>query len=96
MALADVAEVIDSMNHAMAAIVAAVAQQSAATGDISQSANQAADGVDRVKELVDRLVGVAAKTGDAVATVARSSTELTGQSAVLRREVMGFLDHVRS
>jgi len=92
----DVTEVINTMNQAMAAIVTAVSQQSAATDDIGHNATQAADGARQVSGFVETLVDVTAKVGTAATTASNASLKVGSHSAALRDEIRGFLANVRS
>ena len=92
----DVSEVINKMNQAMAAIVAAVAQQSSATDGIGHNAEQAADGARQVSGFVETLVDITTKVGTAATGASDSASKLGAHSATLRDEVQEFLVTVRS
>ena len=75
-------------------ISSAVASQSAAMRDISQSVQSAADFTRRVSDQIKEVQGTATETELAADGVLHASADLAQQTDLLQAEVSGFLNAV--
>jgi methyl-accepting chemotaxis protein len=94
-AVASIAQTIHSLSSGSASISTAVAGQSVAMRDISQTVQSAADFTRRVSEQIQEVQGTATETGQAADGVLHASAELAQQTDLLEAEVAGFLDAMR-
>ena len=76
------------------AVSAAVEEQSAATGEISQNVTSAADGAKLVVTVLDEVAGAATETRESAESVLSASQAVEAAAAELRHEVEGFLARV--
>jgi methyl-accepting chemotaxis protein len=76
------------------AVSAAVEEQSAATGEISQNVASASDGAKVVVHVLGDVSGAAAQTRESAENVLSASQAVEAAAAELRREVEGFLARV--
>ena len=75
-------------------VSAAVEQQNAATGEISQNVTGAADGAKLVVSVLSDVAGAATETRQSAESVLTASEAVETAAADLRREVEGFLERV--
>lgn len=87
---------IGEIDAATASMAAALEQQSAATGEISRSAQEAAVGTDAVTDNIGSVQTAATQTGQAAENVRTASDDLARQSETLKSEVARFLQDVRA
>ena len=87
---------ISEIDAATASMAAALEQQSAATGEISRSAQEAAVGTDAVTDNIGSVQTAATQTGQAAENVRTASDDLARQSETLKSEVARFLQDVRA
>jgi methyl-accepting chemotaxis protein len=85
---------MDDVNSYTGAIAAAVAQQGAATTEISQNVQQAAQGTQIVTTNIADLSGAVDQTAASAEHVVRASGELSTRTEELRGEVDRFLARV--
>jgi len=76
------------------AVSAAVEEQGAATGEISQNVASASDGAKVVVSALDEVSGAAAQTRQSAENVLTASQAVEAAAAELRREIEGFLARV--
>ncbi|MBB6253426.1 methyl-accepting chemotaxis protein [Nitrospirillum iridis] len=95
-AIDDIGKTISTINEISSAIAAAVEEQSATTGEITRSVQEAANGTQRVSDNIVHVSEVAHQTGDAAGRVLESSEALSSQSEALRHEVEVFLRRIRA
>jgi methyl-accepting chemotaxis protein len=76
------------------AVSAAVEEQSAATGEISQNVASASDGARLVVTVLDEVAGAATETRQSAESVLTASQAVEAAAAELRQEVEGFLARV--
>ena len=87
--------VIEDLSGISASVASAVEQQAAATREISRNVDQAAVGTGEVSRSICGVETAARETGQAAAQISHSSTDLSDQANLLKREVARFLDEVR-
>jgi len=87
---------VTQVSEVAIAIASAVQQQGAATRDIAANIAQAAHGTELVASIISGVSRSAGQTGGAAGQVLSSATELSDQSAELKREVEAFLTAVRA
>jgi methyl-accepting chemotaxis protein len=73
-----------------------VEEQSAAMGEISSNASQAATGAADVADGIARVQGASVEVGNVAGSVKTASDDLAGQAEKLRAEVDGFLSRIRA
>ncbi|MEE7504588.1 methyl-accepting chemotaxis protein [Methylobacterium mesophilicum] len=95
-AMAQIARTIAAVNEISGAIAATVVQQTAATGEISRNAGEAARGTEGVSANVARVLAAAREAGSAAAQVQSAASELATQSLTVKREVDSFLSDIRA
>lgn len=95
-AIAEIRKTIVSVSEITTAIASAVHQQSAATAEISRNVQQASSGTQEVTTNIVTVSEAAVQTGTGARSVLDSSTTLSEQSSVLRREVDRFLETIRA
>ena len=95
-AISSISQVINEMGGISASVAAAVEQQSAATAEIARNVDQAATGTQEVSRNIGSVESAAQETGGAATQISESSGELSKQADLLKREVVRFLDQVRS
>ena len=95
-AMAQIARTIAAVNEISGAIAATVVQQTAATGEISRNAGEAARGTEGVSASVARVLAAAREAGSAAAQVQSAASELATQSLTVKREVASFLSDIQA
>ncbi len=95
-AIGDIVEAVEGMDEVTRSVAQAVEEQDAATRDISSAAQAAAAGATRSQASVAEVEEVAIQAGENANGLATAMAELSGRSESLRREVDGFLAHVRA
>ncbi|WCS28307.1 methyl-accepting chemotaxis protein [Methylobacterium sp. NMS14P] len=95
-AMAQIARTIAAVNEISGAIAATVVQQTAATGEISRNAGEAARGTEGVSANVARVLAAAREAGSAAAQVQSAASELATQSLTVKREVDSFLSDIQA
>ncbi|MGY2052990.1 methyl-accepting chemotaxis protein [Methylobacterium sp. JK268] len=95
-AIGQIAGRIREIDAVTASIAAAVEEQGAATQEIVRNVAQAAAGTGEVTANIAGVARASEETGAAATQVLTSATDLSQQSAVLGREVEGFLQTVRA
>jgi len=94
-AVTSIAQTIHSLSNGSNSISTAVASQSVAMRDISQTLQSAADFTRRVSDQIQEVQGTATQTGQAAEGVLQASAELARQTDRLEAEVSGFLNAMR-
>ena len=87
---------IDRINEFANAIAAAVEQQGAATQEIAVSVQRAADGTREMSDNINQVNETSAMVKETAHDLLDSSNEMRAQANTLRRQVMEFLNTVRS
>ena len=95
-AIQDIGQTIVRLNGIATTIAAAVEQQGTATGNIAVNVHQAALGTQEVCGSVTGVEHAAVETGRVADHVLHAAETLSADAAQLRREVDGFLEHVRA
>jgi methyl-accepting chemotaxis protein len=95
-AIQDIGQTIVRLSGIATAIATAVEQQGTATGNIAINVHQAALGTQEVSGSVAGVEHAAVETGRVADHVLHAAETLSADAAQLRREVDGFLDHVRA
>jgi methyl-accepting chemotaxis protein len=91
-----IGKTISQMDGISSMIASAIEQQSAATQEISRSVQAAAAGTQEVSQNIGEVTNAAGETGNMAGLVLNASTALSGQTAMLRESVQGFLHKVRA
>lgn len=86
---------IEQMSVIATVIASAVEQQGAATREIAGNVNQAAQGTREVSRITVGVTQAACNVGANSGEVLEAASDLAGQAAELRLQVMQFLDKVR-
>jgi methyl-accepting chemotaxis protein len=86
---------IGNISEISTAIASAVAQQGAATAEISRNVQQAASGTSSVSRNISGVASTAKGTGTAAHNVLAASTRLSEQADALRTQVDRFLSAVK-
>jgi len=94
-AITEIAAVIVQVDEVNAAIAGAVTQQDAATRDMANNAQAAAEATRQSADLCERVVSVGQSTGEAADRMTGLATTLHGQAQRLADEVGAFIRHVR-
>jgi methyl-accepting chemotaxis protein len=87
---------IGEINEIATAIAAAVEEQGAATREIARNVQQAATGTNEVSSNIAGVTQSSGEVGHSAGQLLSAAGELSSQSELLRREVDGFLDTVRT
>jgi methyl-accepting chemotaxis protein len=95
-ALRSIGGTIRRMNEIAAAIADAVEQQGTATQEIAHGVQQAAAGAAEVDGTMEQVTEMVRRSGTQAGDVVNAATTLTGQSAVLAREVAEFLEALKA
>jgi methyl-accepting chemotaxis protein len=93
-AIGRIADRMQEINTHAAAVAAAVQQQNAATGEISQNVASAARGTKEIVTVLADVAGAAIETRGSAETVMTVSEAVETAAADLRAEVEGFLQKV--
>ena len=94
--MGDVAHVVQQVEAFSAAIATAMEEQNTATGVISESIHQAAQGTQQVNDNVRTVSETSQKTGEASNFVQMRASELATSADRLKTEVSGFIAQVRA
>jgi methyl-accepting chemotaxis protein len=95
-AIVAMATTIRDMNQIAAEVAAAVEQQRAATHEIAQSVQRAANSAQDVKHSIDGVEDATAATDEEANRVLNAARQLSQQAEDLRAEVNQFIDGVRA
>ncbi|MFE1598822.1 methyl-accepting chemotaxis protein [Methylobacterium sp. ID0610] len=95
-AIRQIGGTIVSVNEITGAIAETVAQQTAATNEISRNASEAARGTVDVSANVARVLSSAGETGSAAGQVLSAAAELATQSLTVKQEVDRFLAEIQA
>ncbi|WP_029008404.1 methyl-accepting chemotaxis protein [Azospirillum halopraeferens] len=95
-AIRTISDAVDTISNTVTGIAEAMTQQGTATREIAANVHQAAEGTQEVKRNITEVTTAASKTGSAADAVLSASRELSRQAEMLRGEVRGFLNKVRS
>ncbi len=87
---------IGRISDVTTAIAAAVEQQGAATRNIAESIQRASGGTNEIAGAIGEVTAAAGETSGAATQVQSTSSALSSQSEVLRREVNEFLQNLRA
>ncbi len=87
---------IDRMNAIAGSVAAALDQQSAATREISHNVQQAARGTHAVSGNIAGVNQAATESGSVATQVLGAAGRLSREAELLRREVAGFIDTIRT
>ena len=87
---------IDALNNATAAIAASMEQQTTATGEISRSAQEAAQGTELVSQNLARVQSTTETTAKTSESGSQAASQLAGQSEELDTAVEAFLSKLRA
>jgi methyl-accepting chemotaxis protein len=93
-AISRIATRMKEIDNCATTVSAAVEEQSAATGEISQNVAGAAGGAKLVVSVLDEVAGAASETRQSAESVLTASQAVELAAAELRREVEGFLARV--
>ena len=91
-----IVKTIDTIQHASEAIAGAVEQQGAATGEIAQNTQRAAQGTAAVSHNISGVGTAAGMTGAAATQLMGLSETMSGNSVTLRQEVEAFILSLRA
>ncbi|SMH62813.1 Methyl-accepting chemotaxis protein [Azospirillum lipoferum] len=95
-AIIAIAAMVSDIDRVAGAIAISVEQQGAATRDIARNIQEAASGAGSLSSHSAILTDAVSETGSAAGRVLHAADELSAQSNHLRREVVRFLDEIRS
>jgi methyl-accepting chemotaxis protein len=95
-AITSISRVIAEIGEIGATVASAVSEQTAATGEIARNVEQAAMGTQEVSRSIGMVEQAARDTGSAAEQISSSSSDLSRQADILKREVSRFLDQVRT
>lgn len=95
-AMSEIRGTIGRINEISSGIAAAVEEQSAATQEISNNAQQAANGTDEVNRNISGVSRASENAGSASSQVLNAAGDLSRQSHALADEVDGFIAKVRA
>lgn len=95
-AIHNISGIISKISEISSTIAAAVEEQGAATSEISQNAQLAANGTNSVSENIANVSQTAAETGSAAGEVLSAAGELAEQSENFKGEVESFLQEMRA
>jgi methyl-accepting chemotaxis protein len=93
-AIRRIGERMREINRHTAAVAASVAQQNAATGEISHTVASAAQGTQEIVTVLDEVAGAATEARGSAETVLAASAAVETAAADLRSEVADFLQKV--
>lgn len=95
-AMTDVALTIDVINDINSSVLAAVAEQSAATTSIASNVQFTAAGSDNVSGSIQQVSDLSSKAGKEVGEVLDLANLLTGKATTLEQEVLAFIKQMQS
>ncbi len=93
-AITEVAKTIDTINHTMTAVAAAVEQQSASTREISTNMTEAAKGTQEVARNITAVNVGANESGSTAQQVLGASDELSRLADSLKKMMNGFIEKI--
>jgi len=94
--IAQIGEIIRSMNEISATIASAVTEQSAATEEIARNVNEAAKGTSNVSSNIANVTSAAGETGETATKVLSCSEDLRKHTNQLRSAANNFLSTLRA
>lgn len=92
----DIAQVVERSHHLATSIASAVEEQSAATKEISEQVNLAAQKVQGVTKNVEAVTRNVQEAAEAAEVLRSSSSELQTQSHELNDKIHAFVDKIKS
>jgi methyl-accepting chemotaxis protein len=92
----EVSDIIEKMNEISLSISSAMEEQSAATGEIVQSAQRAAQGTSEVANTAEDVAENTQKTDQAAKEVGEASDDMEEKAVALRGEVETFLSNIKT
>ncbi|WP_281300372.1 MULTISPECIES: methyl-accepting chemotaxis protein [unclassified Iodidimonas] len=95
LAVDEIDKIIQKLNEISGMIAAAVEQQSAATSEISASANEAAQGAEGVGHSIETVRKLAERSGQSVGNVTKAAGLVADQVETLRAEVSKVTANLR-
>jgi methyl-accepting chemotaxis protein len=95
-AIQGIGRTIASINEIASMIASTVVEQTAATGEISRNASEAARGTQDVSANVARVLTSAGETGSAATQVLGAAAELATQSLSVKHDVDAFLRDIQA
>ncbi len=95
-AIRGIGETVRRTSHIIAMIAASMAEQTAATEEISRSVLQAADSAEEISHSTAVVARISEGTGTAASSVLRVSDELGSKTNALQRAVADFVTHIRA
>ena len=87
--------IIQRISDNSAAIAAAIEEQDSSTQEIARSVQEAAAGTQVVSKSIEEVRQVAGETGASAAQVLEAAQSLSGQSALLDKEIETFLEGLK-
>lgn len=94
-AIEQISTVIGDINEITTAIAASVEEQGAATSEIARNVDEAAIGTRGVLTTIAEVQGTAEAASQAASKITDTSSSLSSQSSLLRKEVTTFLQEVQ-
>ena len=94
--IAQIGEIIQSMNEITATIASAVTQQNAATDEIARNVHEAARGTSEVSSNIVNVNKATTETGETATKVLSCSEDLRKQTEQLRNAARNFLSTLRA
>jgi methyl-accepting chemotaxis protein len=95
-AIHDITGAIGTISDGATAIAAAIEEQGAATGEIANSVQQAAQGTQEVTSTITVLAESSQRTGAAAGDVSQAVNEMLREQDYLRQSVETFLAKVQA
>lgn len=95
-AIVDVTAKIDSIREISASVAAAIEQQNAAAAEIGRNTEEASVGTSQVTTAIASVTDASRRSGECANDVLAAAEELSRQSALLSRQVTGFIERVRT
>jgi methyl-accepting chemotaxis protein len=95
-AIKDILGTISELSQVTSSIASAVQEQQAATAEIARNVEQAAQGTEVVAENIVGVSAAARQAGETSEEVLAESGNLSRESALLEREVVGFIQKIRA
>jgi methyl-accepting chemotaxis protein len=95
-AIRSISGIIDQVRDISASIAAAITEQGTATKEIARNVQQASEGTNDVSSNITSVTNSATQTGTAAEHLLMTSNELARGAETLKKEVEGFLSHIRT
>jgi len=92
----NIAGLINRLNEIAASVASAVEEQTAATREISYSAQQASTGAENVKENIEAVSEAATETGSVSGEVFNASERLLAETDQIRQQIQSFLAKIQT